>query len=228
MPILNKDNTIVFACGMIKKEVTYVMETNDLDYPVVWLEKGLHEFPEKLKTELEECLTQCQDRDYAILLYGMCGYAVLGLYSDSSMLIIPKFDDCVRMLMCHEVGKPIPTKADYLYLTDAWVTSDKFILNEFDTYIESYGEEMGKEIAQMMIGNYSGIEMIDDGTYDAVDCMESIREKAESYGLQCSCVGGTLRVLEKILLGQWDEEVVVKKRGEIVCMEDFEDRAKCI
>jgi len=228
MPALNRENTVVIACSMIKNEINKVMAENHLDYPVIWMEKGLHEFPEKLKKELAGRIPAYQDRDYIILLYGMCGYAVEGLSSDTASLIIPKYDDCVRMLMSHEKGALIPTKADHLYLTDEWIDSDKFLLKEFDKYIETYGRKKGRMIAEMMIGNYSGISIIDDGTYDTAACLECIRDKAADYGLTCECVRGTLRVLEKILLGQWDEEVVVKAPGELVSLDDFDDRARCI
>ena len=163
-----------------------------------------------------------------ILMYGLCGNAVMELKAEHATLVIPKFDDCVRMLMCYEKGQLIPTRADRLYLTEEWTTSDKFLLNEFDSYIKTYGKKKGRMIAQMMMGNYSGIDMIDDGTYDACACADSIRDKAAEYDLECGCVKGTLRVLEKILLGQWDEEVVVKHPGEAVCLEDFDGRTRCI
>lgn len=228
MPVLNKDNTVVIACSMIKNEIDRVMAEHQLDYPVVWIEKGLHEYPEKLKKELSKQIPENDGYTYMLLLYGMCGNAVIGLSAQNSVLVIPNFDDCVRMLMCHEKGQLIPTRADRLYLTDEWTTSEKFLLKEFDSYIERYGEKKGRMIAEMMIGHYSGIDFIDDGTYDAPASAESISHQAAAYGLQCGCVQGTLRVLEKILLGQWDEEVVVKQPGEIVCMEDFDDRTRCI
>ena len=228
MPLLNSENTVVIACSMMKNEINRVFADHDLKYPIVWLEKGLHEYPEKLKEELAKRICEYNRMPYIILLYGMCGYAVTGLSADGSTLVIPKFDDCVRMLMCLNKGELIQTEAGHLYVTDEWVTSEKFLLKEFDGYIETYGKRKGRMSAKMMIGNYSGIDVIDDGTYDAPACAESIREKAESYGLTCQCVRGTLRVIEKILLGEWDEEVVVKAPGETVSMDDFDDRTRCI
>lgn len=226
MIALDENNVGIVACSMLKNEILKVMETQDLCYPVIWLEKGLHEFPKKLKKALEEKILELSDKKYILLLYGMCGYAVVGLKSDTSSIIVPKFDDCVRMLMCTEKGLPIPTKADRFYFTKEWIT-DKFILNEFDEYCRTYGEEKGRMIAEMMIEHYSGIDFIETGTYDVSACIDEIKERAAGYGLNCGCVRGTVRVLEKMLTGDWDEEFVVNMPGRKIEMSDFDDRPRC-
>ena len=225
---LNSENTLVIACGMLQREVEWVMAAHGLTYPVIWIEKGLHEYPERLKIELEKKVSEYDFKEYIMIIYGMCGYAVIGLQSEQAALIVPKFDDCIRMLMCCNQGECISTCADRFYFTQAWADSDKFIFNEFDQYIEDYGEEDGRAVAEMMIAGYTGVDIIENGTYDSKALCEAIAPRAEAYNLDCRCVTGTLRVIEKVLLGGWDEEVVVKKAGQAIEMSDFDDRPRCI
>lgn len=227
MPNLTKENTAVIACSMLKGEIEHVMREHHMDYPVYWVEKGLHEFPEKLKRELVRLLPEYADKTYIILAYGMCGYAVFDLTSETSTLAIPCFDDCVRMLMSREKGAVIPTKSNYMYLTEEWINSDRFMFDTFEEYKETYGEEKAEMIIEMMIGNYEGVAIMDDGTFDADACYECMCSRAAEYDLTCKKVQGTLRVLEKLLKGEWDEEIVVKQPGEKVCMSDFDGRPRC-
>ena len=224
----NAENTAVIACSMLRTEIEYIYEKHHLNYPIAWIEKGLHEYPDKLKVELEKHLPAYEDKDFIILIYGMCGYAVIGLESPHAVLAEPKFDDCVRMLMCCEQGKPIPTKGNHFYFTKEWTDSDKFILKEFERYIEDYGEEDGRAIADMMVGSYEAMDFIEDGTYDAAQVCASIAPAAAAYGLSCQCVQGTIRVLEKLLLAQWDDEILVVPPGKCIQMSDFDDRPRCI
>ena len=228
MSQLNAENTAVVACSMLKTEIEYIYEKYHLDYPITWIEKGLHEYPEKLKSELEKQIPLYENKNFIILIYGMCGYAVMGLESAHAVLAVPKFDDCVRMLMCHQPGGPIPTKGNHFYFTKEWTDSDKFILKELERYIEDYGEEDGRAVADMMIASYEAMDFIDDGTYDAKKLCETIRPKAQKYHLDCHCVTGTTRVLEKILCGQWDDEILVVPPGGRIQMSDFDGRPRCI
>ena len=224
---INKDNAIIIACSMLKDELLYIIKKIQLDLEIDWIEKGLHEFPEKLNQELKSHIDQYSDRKYILLAYGMCGLSVLNLYSSNATMIIPMFDDCVRMLMCKEKGEKIPTKPNHFYFTKAWIDSERFLFTDFNNYIEDYGEEDGMAIIEMMIGAYEAIDFIDNGTYNVMSVCDSMKEEASKYGLSCGCVEGTLRVLEKMLTGNWDDEFVVKQPGEMITLEDFDHRAVC-
>jgi hypothetical protein len=43
---------VVLACAMLEDEVALAMRRAACALPVVWLERGLHERPEKLRAEL--------------------------------------------------------------------------------------------------------------------------------------------------------------------------------
>jgi len=36
---------VIIACNTIKDEVNKVIEEERIDYPVIWIESGLHKFP---------------------------------------------------------------------------------------------------------------------------------------------------------------------------------------
>lgn len=225
-PVMNADNTAVIACGMLRPEIEAVYRRCHITYPVVWQESGLHEFPSQLKESLASNVEKYKDKKYILLVYGMCGYGVMGLQSNAT-LVMPKFDDCIRILMSREAGKLIPAKKDRIYLTKNWVRSKKFVLREFDRYIRDYGEEQGQMLVNTIISGYTGVDLIDDSAYEVDALQAEVAPHAKKYGLTCEVVPGTLRVLEKLLTGRWDEEMVIVKPGHMVTLDDFSNRAGC-
>ncbi|NTV90100.1 MAG: DUF1638 domain-containing protein, partial [Clostridiales bacterium] len=90
--------TVLIACSMLRSEIEKAMADSGLDVSVIWLEKGLHDKPEKLRAALQEQIDGQQDKAVILLGYCLCGNAALGLQSEKATLVIPKFDDCIRML----------------------------------------------------------------------------------------------------------------------------------
>ena len=73
---------ILIACSMLEDEIQHIMGEEHLTYPVVWMERGLHEFPEKLHTQLQEEIVLLErDYDTIILGYCRCGNVWRGLMS---------------------------------------------------------------------------------------------------------------------------------------------------
>jgi hypothetical protein len=67
------------ACKTIEDEVNKAMENSGGSFQIHWIESGLHYHPEKLKNTLQECIGKITDSKYILLLFGLCGNALLGL-----------------------------------------------------------------------------------------------------------------------------------------------------
>ena len=134
---------VLIACSMLKKEIECLISQHRLQIQTVWMEKGLHEYPEKCRESLQKEIDLCGEQETVLLAYGLCGNATLGLRSGNRSLVIPKFDDCIRMLLSREGQRAIRINPHCLYFTDAWVDSDKFLFRELDGYRETYGRRRG-------------------------------------------------------------------------------------
>ena len=224
----NENNSVIIACSMLEGEVKIIAGKYGNRIPIVWMEKSLHEEPEKLRTALQEEIDKYQEKEWIILIYALCGNAVLGLSSPKASLVIPKFDDCIRMLLSMNEGCPIENNPRCLYFTDSWVDSERFILKDANKYIEKYGEKKGKKILKIMLANYTDLKLIDSGAYDLEETAVEMRKTACALGLAYGEAKGTMRVLDKLFAGQWDEEFCVITPGETVGERHFEDRARCV
>jgi hypothetical protein len=219
---------VLIACSMLEKEIKSLMERHKLNIPTVWMEKGLHEYPEKLRKSLQTEIDRRDGNETVLLSYGLCGNAVLGLKRGTRTLVSPKFDDCIRMLLSEPEREQIVVNPRCLYFTEAWISSDKFLFDELDSYFRTYGDKKGKRLAREMIKSYTDVCLIDTGLYDAAEYGAALRERAGGWDLRYGERRGSTQVLEKLLLGDWDEEFCLIGPGRTVELRDFEDRKRCV
>lgn len=218
---MSESRVLLIACEMLRDELQLAMERTQVTPEIIWIEKGLHDRPEQLRAVLQETIDSAS-KQYGTILVGMayCGGALDGICSREATLVIPRFDDCIRMLLSTEPGK---TEADCrcLYFTRQWMVSDRYIVREFEGYCQTYGQRRGKRIIQAMIGNYRELRLLDSGAYDIPPYEAQLAADAAALGLKHSVQTGSIRVLEKLLLQQLDEEFFALPPGEVLTQRQF-------
>ena len=222
------NNSILIACEMQKKEIEATILETDFPGEVMWLEKSLHEKPKRLKKALQEAIDSCQTKSAILLGFGMCGNGVMDLVSANTPLIIPMFDDCIRMLLSPGESLPIPSSSSSLFFTEGWLESDECMLKEINFYNKYYGQEKGNQYTRQILEGYDSVTFIDTGLYDINKCRKKVQVKCNLCGLTIKTDPGSTRVYKKLLSGIYDDEFVVKAPGEKIKLWDFDARAKCI
>ncbi len=211
---------------MLRDELEQSLAEEGASADVVWMEKGLHDSPDKLRAILQAEIDAHQDCSEIVLAYGLCGNAVLGLISAAARLVIPKFDDCIRMLRSLTPGKAPAVDCRCLYFTRGWIDSDKFLLDEMRRYGDQYGDKKGARIIDGMLGGYTGVRLVDTGAYDAAAYSPALAEKAAGFGLDFDVVPGTRRILKKLAAGRFDADFCIIEPGQPVTWDDFEGIAR--
>ena len=218
---MSENRVLLIACEMLRDELLLAMERTQTQPETVWIEKGLHNTPDRLRAVLQETVDSASET-YGTILMGMayCGGALDGICSRNSTLAVPRFDDCIRMLLS---TKPGETEADCrcMYFTRQWMDSDRYIVREFEEYYRTYGERRGKRIVQAMIGNYRELRLLDSGAYEVPPYEARLAADAAALGLKHSVQTGSVRVLEKLLRQQFDDEIFVLPPGEVLTQRQF-------
>ncbi len=218
---MSENRVLLIACEMLKDELLLAMERTQVRPEILWIEKGLHSTPERLRAVLQETIDAASET-YGTILMGMayCGGALDGICSRAATLVIPRFDDCIRLLLSTQPGE---TAADCrsLYFTKQWMISDRYIVREFEDYLRTYGERRGKKIIQAMIRNYRELRLLDSGAYDVSQYEAALAADAAALGLKHGVQTGSIRVLEKLLLQQHDDEFLVLPPGEVLTQRQF-------
>lgn len=218
---MSENRVLLIACEMLRDELMLAMDRTQVQPETIWIGKGLHNTPERLRNVLQEAIDSVSTR-YSTILLGMayCGGAIDGIRSRGATLVIPRFDDCIRMLLSTKSGQ---TDVDCrcMYFTRQWMISERYIVREFEDYLRTYGERRGKRIIQAMIGNYRELRLLDSGAYDVAAYEPLLAADAAALGLKQGVQTGSVRVLEKLLLQQHDDEFLILPPGEVLTQRQF-------
>ena len=155
--------THLIACEMLRDEVELAMARTGIEYPTIWLDKGLHDTPEKLRASLQDKIDQLDRYDTILLAMALCGGALDGISCGHARLAVPKFDDCIRIILSLEPGMRNAADARSLYYTRQWLDSAGHLTRQQEQYLEKYGEKKTKKIMRLMLANYKSCRMVDTG-----------------------------------------------------------------
>lgn len=209
--------TVVIACRTIEDEVNAVYHKLSASFPILWIESGLHNYPSELKGKLQQEINKINNAENILLLYGYCGSSIEGLVSAQARLIVPKVEDCISLLLGG--NKPrleLSRETPAFYLTGGWLRYEKNIYWEYEKCLEKYGEERSLRIFGAMFAHYSNLNFIDTGSYNLEPVMSKTAELAAKLDLKQGIVPGTLKLITKALMEEWDEDFLIVPKGAAI------------
>ena len=207
---------VLIACGLLRDELELAMENRKVHLPVHWIEGGLHDRPARLRQAVQEKIDQCQDAETILLGYGFCGGSMEGVNSRNTRLVLPRFHDCIQALGTVTKEKPWTPEGGCLYLTSTMMESERATDRQFVQLVERYGQDKARWIYQTMYSGYHGCSLMDTGVRP-VDClMPRAQAISRVLELPLTTVPASVRVLEKLLAQEWDEEFLVLEPGQAV------------
>lgn len=224
-------STVIIACEVLRDEVELAMANTGCTLPVVWGGKGLHRVPDNLRAGLNEMIAGQPEAETILLAYGLCGNGMIGVGSGTATVVVPRFDDCIWMLLCGQQGKRPPMDIHSLYYTRGYLENDNvgqsalpddMLYCGYLRTVEKYGPEKAKKVYRRIFANYESITMLDTGAYKVEDCLAEAKSFADDLELELHQQAGSVRVLEKLFAGPWDEEICITGPGEVFLNKQFE------
>lgn len=197
------ENTVILCCNTLEDELGLILKRLGLAWPVVWIEAGMHNQPEKLRAHLNTVLAETKARRVLMPL-GHCGGACVELITGDFELIIPRVDDCLSLLMGsmerrRETGAQAPT----YFLTAGWLRHTESLVNAFARDAERFGEAKARRIYKMMLKHYRRFGFIETGAYSFADEREKIAPLAGDLGIAVETLSSDLSWLNRLLTGPW-------------------------
>lgn len=212
--------TIIVACQTIRDEVNLAISETGVNYPVLWIESGLHNFPDRLGQKIQKEIDRIENVDKILLAFGYCGNSLLGIRSSRSQLIIPRVDDCISLLLgSSERRQTLYKEVGTYFLTKGWLENEQNLLFEYERCVKRYGKEKALRVIKMMLNNYHRLMVIDTQAYQFEGILLKTKDFADAFGLSHEKIDGSLRFLKKLLLGPWDEEFAIIPPGEEIKLE---------
>ncbi len=214
---------VLIACRMVEDAISKAVRELNSDISIVWIERGLHETPKVLHDILQREIDRHQDVEEILLSYGLCGCSTRGLVSHGTRLVMPRFDDCVNiMLFTGERCARALTQTGRMYLTREWTEDDKSVLGQIGRIRNEFEPEMAETVICSIYGGYSGIDVIDSGCYDTSLTLEYASRAAEELGISADTVKGSADIFFRLISGDYDSNILVKQPGEAIEIRDFE------
>lgn len=198
------ENTVVVACETLKKELETAMAQSGYRRPVVWVESGLHAWPDKLHARMQETLDSLPPEYTTVLLaFGFCGGSMVGIKAGGRTLVLPRVADCIPIFL-GSAEKRQAAGSDVYFLTEGYLAGEQNIVREHAYYLDRYGEKRAGRIAKAMMAHYRQFAVIDTGAFSVPPIVAEIKPYADLLGIPVNVVEGDLAILRDLLAGPWD------------------------
>jgi hypothetical protein len=213
---------LLIACETIRDEVEMAMKKQCVEIETVWMPNNLHDSPERLRVALQEEINKAEaSYDELLFAYGNCGNGLLGLQSEKATIIIPRFGDCIDILLCEKCNLD-RVRTNTYFLTEGWLRGDRSLDKEYEYNVKKYGEKRAKMVAGIMYKNYKNLMLIDTGAFDVEENLPRVHDIGKLIGLEVVVDQGSISPLEKLVSGQWNESFCVVPPGRPTTKDDFD------
>ena len=182
MPPDNNLPVVFLACQVFQ----HLLESNlppDMTSAITFLDYGLHSVPRNLKARLQELIDGIGVPSLVVLGYGLCGNGMDGIHSGKHILLIPRADDCIAILLGSygAYREEFDTSPGTYYLSKGWLESGSNPLSEYQSYLERYGQEQSEWIMDVQYRNYKRLAFVAHNQED----LEKYRLQAEEVARFC-------------------------------------------
>ncbi len=220
--MVDKLSNIVVACNTLRDEIKKVVTNISAKIPIIWVDSGLHDFPEKLNNVMQNQIDRIENVDNIILLFGRCGNSIVGLKSQSARIIIPRVDDCISMFLGgDEKKKELERKSPAYYFTRGYLENENNVWTEYMYCVQKYGSEKAKTMFLRLFKNYEKLRVIDTGAYEVEKILNKTNNIAYEFNLKPEVIEGSLIYIIKAFQEKWDEDFIIIEPGKRITYDDI-------
>ena len=96
------------------------------------------------------------------------------------------------------------------------------VTGQREFYARKYGARRADRLMKAMFGAYRAVSLIDNGCYDLDEVGEYAQKCADAMGVGVQTDPGSNEVMEKLVSGRWDDDILVCEPGRAIQQEDFD------
>jgi len=216
----------IVACRVFMRELSYYAAQSSNVIDVSWLPQGLHETPDALRRMLRSTLDtlyqQLEDGvirhspDVIALCYGLCSNGVVGIEAKDIPIVVPRTDDCIGIFLGSQEAYLSKFREDsgIYWLNNGWIESSfnrhkgwqERLLRK---YTELYGADNAEyllDAENAWVQNYHTCGFITSPVYHNPAYPALARHFAAENGWKYQEVDGSMRLIEQLTRGAWDEK----------------------
>ena len=196
---------------------------------IVLMQQGLHDEPEKLRSEVQEALRQTRDfkgrtYDASLLGYGLCSNGIVGLDAEIA-IVVPRGHDCITLLLGSKdrYQQYFDSHRGVYWYSCGWIEAGNMPSKEryervHKEYKQKYGEDNAvylMETEQSWIKEYNWAAYIDWGFANSDKDKEYTKQCAEFLGWKYDQLQGDPSLMQRLVDGDWnDKEFLTIQPGQ--------------
>jgi hypothetical protein len=231
----------LIACEVLAREVHHVAARSEAVVDVTLLQQGLHDLgPDGMRERLQAAVDAVpRDSCEAVALgYALCSRGAEGVVARDVPLVIPRAHDCVTLLMGsrERYSREFDSVPGTYYYSAGWherddskvgsamsIPSELGMAKSYQEYVDLYGEENAKFIAEELTGglrHYERMVFLESGLGGEAPARAAAEERARADGWRFEVAKADLSLLERLVGGErsggWSEDFLVLAPGERV------------
>ncbi len=220
------------TCKVLQREAYYCAARSKNVVDVVLMEQGLHNEPDRLRTEVlktleNTCDVQGRPYDASLLGYGLCSNGIVGLSAEIP-IVVPRGHDCITLLLGSKdkYQEYFDSHRGVYWYSPGWIESDEQPSKEryerlLKEYKEKYGDDNAQylmEVEQSWMKEYSWATFIDWGLTDSGEYKNYTKRCADFLHWNYEELKGSPALMQKLIDGDWNEsEFLVVEPGQKIC-----------
>jgi hypothetical protein len=231
----------LISCNVFQRELCAAIAQSSNVIEPEFLEMGLHESSENLRTRLQGRIDEASAAskravaaggkyDAILLGYGLCGNGLAGVAARSLPLVLARAHDCCTILL--------GSRAEFLArfggnLSASWSSAGYvergatcFRSFGYAELVEKYGEENARYVCDTMrpVMEETQLRYIETAETEPLGYAKIAQAKAAEEGKDFILLKGSSRLLRALVAGSWDEDefLVVPPGANIVPLYDYD------
>jgi hypothetical protein len=206
------------VCKVMQREAYFCAARSKNIVDVVLMEQGLHDQPDKLRSEVQKALERTCDiqgrpYDASLLSYGLCSNGILGLFA-TIPIVVPRGHDCITLLLGSKerYKEYFDSHRGVYWYSPGWIESGKQpSQHRYEQLLKEYKEKYGAdnaqylmEVEQKWIKEYNWAAYVDWGLVDCEQYKEFTKQAAKFLGWNYDELVGDPGLMRRLVNGQWN------------------------
>jgi hypothetical protein len=203
----------VIACRVMEDEI---LNVTGKEHDISFIQYDYHDYPERLRTKIQDEIDRAVDYRYIILCFGLCGGATDGIRANSCPVIIPKTDDCISLFLGSKEKYDQLRKREggTFFLTQGWIKYGNDALKDYQKWQIRYGEQKASWLIKEIYKAYTRVSLIKHSFTDTTSCSLYAEQLATFLGISMDTLLGDLDMFRRLFSNEWDDDFIQLQPGQ--------------
>ena len=165
---------VIIACNVLQEMLERLLPA-ELAKQITFFDFAMHQTPKKMANTLQEAIDSIREPSLVVLGYGLCGNGLNGIKAGKHILLLPRVDDCIAILLGSRQAylREFQAEPGTYYLSKGWLeASDNRPaesesarygpdpLTQYRLYVEQYGPETADWLMDQLYRNYRRLALV--------------------------------------------------------------------